>query len=64
MSPEQLRPATGGRPESGFDQSYVWGRPPATYLSQRQVARLMILRSRLDDRHLLRNRAPTGEADE
>jgi hypothetical protein len=61
MSPEQQRPPTGGRSPSEIDQSYVWGRPPDTYLAPRQLVRLMILRSRLDDRQELRNRAPTRE---
>jgi len=60
MSPEQLQPATG----SGFDQVYFWGRPTATYLAPRQIVRLMIMRSRLEDRHLLRNRAPLSDATE
>ena len=46
-----------------FDQGYVWGRPPGTYLAPRQVVRLMIFRSRLDDRHLLRSRAPAHEGE-
>ena len=50
-----------GRTESDFDQSYVWGRPAATYLAPRQIVRLMILRSRLADRHLLRHRAPATD---
>ena len=51
-----------GRTESDVDQVYVWGRPASTYLAPRQIVRLMILRSRLDDRHLLRNRAPASDA--
>jgi hypothetical protein len=31
------------------------------YLAPRQIVRLMIMRSRLDDRHLLRNRAPLAD---
>ena len=61
MNPEQTRSASG---PSEFDQNYAWGRPPATYLAQRQIVRLMIMRSRLDDRHLLRNRAPGSESAE
>lgn len=53
MNNEQVR-----RPDAEFDQAYVWGRPPTTYLAQRQIVRLMILRSRLEDRHELRNRTP------
>ena len=51
-----------GRTESDVDQAYVWGRPAATYLAPRQIVRLMLLRSRLDDRHLLRHRAPGSDA--
>jgi hypothetical protein len=61
MNQEQARSASG---QSDYDQNYAWGRPPATYLAQRQVVRLMIMRSRLDDRHLLRNRAPGSESAE
>ncbi len=55
MSPEQT-PPTVNRGEAQFDEVYSWGRPTATYLGPRQIVRLTILRSRLDDRHLLRNR--------
>jgi hypothetical protein len=51
-----------GRTGSDVDQAYVWGRPASTYLAPRQIVRLMLLRSRLDDRHLLRNRAPASDA--
>ena len=60
MNNEQVR-----QPEADHDQAYVWGRPPTTYLAERQIVRLMILRSRLEDRHELRNRAPgSGAAEE
>ena len=42
--------------DTTFDLGYTWGLPPSAYLATRQVARLTILRSRLDDRHQLRNR--------
>ncbi len=60
MSPEHLQPSTG----TEYNQIYIWGRPTATYLAPRQIVRLMIMRSRLDDRHLLRNRAPASYATE
>jgi len=60
MSPEHVQPATG----SDYDQVYFWGRPAATYLAPRQIVRLTIMRSRLEDRHLLRNRAPARDAAE
>ena len=31
-------------------EAYTFGRPPATYLMLREIARLMILRSKLRDR--------------
>ena len=43
-------------PQPSFDHAYTWGRTPNTYLAEREVVRLTILRSRLDDRHELRNR--------
>jgi hypothetical protein len=39
------------------DLPYTWGRPPSTYLALREVARLMILRSRLDERDALHRKA-------
>jgi hypothetical protein len=45
--------------EATFDLSYTWGLPPSAYLATRQLARLTILRSRLADRHELRNRHVT-----
>ena len=53
-----------GRTESDVDHAYVWGRPASTYLAPRQIVRLMLLRSRLDDRHLLRHRAPAIDPSE
>jgi len=42
--------------DATFDLSYTWGLPPSAYLATRQIARLTILRSRILDRHVLRNR--------
>ena len=42
--------------DTTFDLGYTWGLPPSSYLATRQIARLTILRSRLDDRSTLRNR--------
>jgi len=36
-------------PGGDHDQPYRWGRPPTTYLAYRQVVRLTILRSKLED---------------
>ena len=38
------------------DEPYTWSLPPSMYLAERQVARLMVWRSRLDNRQRLRNR--------
>jgi hypothetical protein len=43
-------------PQNSFDHAYTWGRTPNTYLAEREIVRLTILRSRLQDRHELRNR--------
>ncbi|HEY1294602.1 MAG TPA: hypothetical protein VGJ60_16110 [Chloroflexota bacterium] len=38
------------------DEPYTWGLTPNMYLAQRQIAGLLVLRSRLDNRHTLRDR--------
>jgi hypothetical protein len=38
------------------DQPYTWGRTADTYLAPREVARIMIFRSKLTDRPALRQR--------
>jgi hypothetical protein len=38
------------------DEAYTWGLAPTMYLSQRQIARMIVFRSRLEDRRMLRNR--------
>jgi len=55
MNPEPAAAANSDR-QPQLDPIYIWGRPASTYLAPRQVARLMIMRAKLDDRHLLRNR--------
>jgi hypothetical protein len=38
------------RPQAAdHDEPYTWGRPPSTYLAFRQIVRLTILRSRLQE---------------
>jgi hypothetical protein len=37
---------------SGFDAPYTFGRPPSTYLTQREIVRLTILRSKIRDSRL------------
>jgi len=37
------------RVAADHDQPYTWARPPATYRSPREIARLMLYRSRLQD---------------
>jgi len=53
MNPQSIQPATSEHPapvsDADYDQPYTWGRPPLTYLNFRQVVRLTILRSRLED---------------
>jgi len=39
-----------------YDEPYTWGLPPSMYVTPRQVARMMVLRSRIDNRHTLRER--------
>ena len=38
------------------DEPYTWSLSPSMYLGQRQIARLMVLRSRIEDRYTLRHR--------
>jgi hypothetical protein len=40
----------------GHDEPYTWGLAPSMYVSPRQVARMIVFRSRLDDRRTLRDR--------
>jgi hypothetical protein len=55
MNPQSVEPqAAASRPVSDppggdCDQPYTWGRPATTYLNYRQVVRLTILRSKLED---------------
>jgi hypothetical protein len=63
MSSQEIRPGIG-RVGHEVDDGYVWDRPPTTYLAPRQVARLMIFRSFLHNRHLLCRRAPASQHDE
>jgi hypothetical protein len=46
---EAASSSTNDLPGSDLDQPYVWGRPPTTYLCYRQIVRLTILRSKLED---------------
>jgi hypothetical protein len=56
MNPESTSCPPRERDAADHDQPYTWGRPPSTYLAPREVLRLMLLRSRLDERHELRHR--------
>jgi hypothetical protein len=47
-----------------YDHAYTWGRPASTYLAPREVVRLMILRSRLEERLGLRHRGRTPRSDD
>jgi hypothetical protein len=56
MNPSPNSSPAHERGAADHDQAYAWGRPPDTYLAPREIARMMIFRSRLEERHLLRNR--------
>ena len=56
MNAEPISSPPHERDAADHDQPYTWGRPPSTYLAPREVARLMILRSRLEERQSLRHR--------
>jgi hypothetical protein len=65
MNPQSIQPAPASHPapasDVSYDQPYTWGRPPLTYLNYRQVVRLTILRSRLEDVRTERlNRTPNA----
>ena len=45
------------RNAADHDEQYTWGLSPTMYLAPRQIARMMVLRSRLENRRTLRNRA-------
>jgi hypothetical protein len=62
MNPEPISSPPHERNAADYDQPYAWGRPPSTYLAPREVVRLMILRSRLDDRQSLRDRGRPGRS--
>jgi hypothetical protein len=50
MSPESISSPAHDRQAADHDQPYTWGRPTSSYLAPREVARLMIFRSRLHER--------------
>jgi hypothetical protein len=59
MNPQSVEPEAAPRPVvdppgGDHDQPYTWGRPPITYMNYRQVVRLTILRSKLEDVRLQR----------
>jgi hypothetical protein len=37
--------------DTAIDLAYTWGLPPSAYLSTRQLARLMVFRSRWREQH-------------
>ena len=47
MNPEPVSNPAHDNEAADHDQPYTWGRPPSTYLSEREIVRLTILRSRL-----------------
>jgi hypothetical protein len=56
MSVESKGTPARERGVADHDEPYTWHLAPTTYLAPRQIARMMVLRSRLDDRHMLRHR--------
>jgi hypothetical protein len=56
MTPEPTSCPSRERDVADHDQAYTWGRSPSTYLAPREIARLMILRCRLEERQELRHR--------
>ena len=61
MNAEPTVSASVGRAAADHDQPYTWGRLPSTYLAPREVVRLMIFRSRLEERLTLRHRGRTHD---
>ena len=56
MNAEPISSPPHERDAADHDQPYTWGRSPSTYLAPREVVRLMIVRSRLEERQTLRHR--------
>jgi hypothetical protein len=59
MNSESISSPAHERGAADHDLPYTWSRPASTYLAPREVARLMILRSRLEERQTLRLRGRT-----
>jgi hypothetical protein len=54
MNPQPVEPEVPSSPVADppggdHDQPYTWRRPPTSYLAYRQVVRLAILRSKLEE---------------
>ena len=56
MSVDSSNKPTHEQGAADHDEPYTWGLAPTMYVAPRQVARMMVLRSRLDNRHVLRER--------
>ena len=57
MNVESTQVPAHERGAGDHDEPYTWCLSPSMYLAPRQIARMMVFRSRLDNRHTLRNRA-------
>jgi hypothetical protein len=62
MNPDQSCSPLREGEAADHDQPYTWGRHPSIYLAPREVAHLMIFRSRIHDRDTLRNRGRSARA--
>jgi hypothetical protein len=56
MSVDSSKMPTHEPAGADHDEPYTWGLPPTMYVAPRQVARMMVLRSRIENRHALRGR--------
>jgi hypothetical protein len=56
MNVDSTRVPEHERGAADHDEPYTWGLSPSMYLAPRQIARMMVLRCRLDNRQSLRNR--------
>lgn len=63
MNSESTRFPSHSRDTADRDQTYTWGRPASTYLAPREVVRLTIVRSRLEERQTLRHRGRATALD-
>lgn len=53
MNPEPISYSPHDSEAADHDEPYTWGRTPGTYLSEREIVRLTIFRSRLKEQEEL-----------